>query len=418
MMYYCWLSLRELSDESFAAGSSSGGLKSVEQRRVTRVEADVPVRRSASNVATVSEIEVTEKSVRRKAVALSPGAKYPLDTGADVVVVLPESKRMHREDEATATDGASSGVIHQGGVVGGKSWYKKKCPMTDCESAGNNIRRHVTSTHLQKFMGANRADPGKMVDYVSNLATSLGHESIPDLFTWYKENNAFPSSDFNHVTSIIDQQAMCECQRLITGEEPTDKPILSPPNCIASLFHWRSIICVQIEVSNATRSDLQKAPSVRLVDAHCHLYALHQKVKKSTGVNHTYAELVASTRPGDSVADVDTVIAVYCFPNTEGYPNSLERQKFGEKDGLSVYCCYGVHPKAVCEITQEIYDHLTNMLQSSTCVALGEVGLDYSVDRPSRSEQENHAGTYAEYGVEPEFANRASLPPFRRSSSW
>ena len=50
MMYNCWLSLRELTGDSFAAVSSSGGAKSVERRHVTPVEANVPVPRSTATV--------------------------------------------------------------------------------------------------------------------------------------------------------------------------------------------------------------------------------------------------------------------------------------------------------------------------------------------------------------------------------
>ncbi|KAK3100705.1 hypothetical protein FSP39_024047 [Pinctada imbricata] len=73
-------------------------------------------------------------------------------------------------------------------------------------------------------------------------------------------------------------------------------------------------------------------------------------------------------------------VAVYSEP--ENYPQEITHLP-------PWYAAVGVHPKHIQELTEDKFNELRTLLQSPGVSALGEIGLDYSVNSKFLREQEN-----------------------------
>ncbi|MCD7751808.1 MAG: TatD family hydrolase [Lachnospiraceae bacterium] len=52
-----------------------------------------------------------------------------------------------------------------------------------------------------------------------------------------------------------------------------------------------------------------------------------------------------------------------------------------------VYAAFGVHPSNTAELTEENFGRIEELVDHPKCVAVGEIGLDYHYDEPSRDLQ-------------------------------
>ena len=89
-------------------------------------------------------------------------------------------------------------------------------------------------------------------------------------------------------------------------------------------------------------------------------------------------EALLESLPGAGIARVVNVAS--------GLESCKTTKALAEKYGY-IYCALGVHPNETGELTEESLDWLRQQCQYEKCVAVGEIGLDYYWDEPTREVQ-------------------------------
>jgi TatD family hydrolase len=131
----------------------------------------------------------------------------------------------------------------------------------------------------------------------------------------------------------------------------------------------------------------------RAVDAHFH----PARLMAATGTT-TLASALASL-PGPDGFTISGFVGVFCSPSTW----TTVRQRVAlRKDSRLVYA-YGWHPKKLLEgrgiDDEEYWEHLDTLLGTTACVAMGEIGLDYSPQSPDERIQKMMLAKLLRLGV-------------------
>ena len=118
-------------------------------------------------------------------------------------------------------------------------------------------------------------------------------------------------------------------------------------------------------------------------NSHFHL----DRTRKTLGLHNrtTIRDLqrIIGPAPREKEVAVSGCIAVFCDPDRYGYPSSVEID-YLQKNGISV--AIGMHPKSRL-LYQDQWTDFCRALSTPGVVALGEIGLDFTL--PNRSTQED-----------------------------
>ena len=161
--------------------------------------------------------------------------------------------------------------------------------------------------------------------------------------------------------------------------------IMSPPNCIASLLHWRTLALLITRLSPGKQMALRQitegctflgeplvdaAPrqTPLAADAHCHIDLLLQRTWKTT-----YAEAAEDFTFPDMEVDLNVIIPCYAFPTM--FPTE---QQLGLLPPTARNFAAGFHPWSAQREYPHFMPRFRVLAEQDTAVAIGEVGVDYT----------------------------------------
>ena len=239
--------------------------------------------------------------------------------------------------------------------------------------SGERLWTHHLDVHEGKAYQFNSIQEyvARMRSFMTQVCTLLCQsDDLQCLLTYVCEKQLFPPKDpqrvdFNEMETIL--------LNFIREDGITSAPKISPPDCVASLYHWRIASKVLGELSQEDQERLRKIdevsfkPSVPpgfIADAHFHLDTL-----ESTTNLQSFAKIEQGITEGTELLPLRLAIANYVFPGT------LKKIHHVEKDDRLYYTA-GIHPHmADTKITVE---EVLQLLDHPKCVGVGEVGLDFT----------------------------------------
>jgi TatD DNase family protein len=283
----------------------------------------------------------------------------------------------------------------------------KYCPICKVTVA-QRLRRHAEEQHVPWFLSPNRAcwtckgtaqsatfaqyshdtcvrvsmgdeDIGTFVQLANGTLELLRHElkcsTWEDLLQlvvdkgWYPTQNQLPT-DLSLQQKVSMWLWEKENMRSFT---PADQFSISPPTSVACLLHYKVLLHILANVTQATRDLIQQGDHkfkgkfrkysrkvLRTSDAHCHLDTVND-IKQYEGSRW------------DSQVVFSVIIANFVFPATwHTFEAWMSRNR--------IYGTVGLHPnicQATPHLTVDLKERLSIMMEHPRCVALGEIGLDY-----------------------------------------
>lgn len=112
------------------------------------------------------------------------------------------------------------------------------------------------------------------------------------------------------------------------------------------------------------------ASEVGLIDTHCHLDFVFTKMGHTKSFTH-----FRLARRDTFPYCYEGCVANFCEPETFEQRDNWKRVLSDE----SVWGAFGCHPRRARDYTDEVEKHLVRALDHRSVVALGEIGLDYSI---------------------------------------
>ena len=295
-----------------------------------------------------------------------------------------------------------------------------------CTMVTQRFRRHVEERHVPWWLSPNRACWTCHLTAQSATFVSYTHEHCPkvgmqdsDIPEWIGVANgalqtlseALGCDTFEELRSLIIQNGWYP-----RGPQPknlsnqqillmwlwekenglpslsSDHYIISPPNRVACLLHHTVLMGIlphlDPEVREAVRRGDRRCDPLRqrrvtyATDAHCHVDTIWD-LQPYDGSHW------------DCPVRVSTVIANFVFPNRwEQFPQWTHNYR--------VYGTFGLHP-TICQlpIPDEMLQRLQDHLQHPRCVALGEIGLDYTRATTSADRSSQRSGLLLQLWLKP-----------------
>ena len=129
---------------------------------------------------------------------------------------------------------------------------------------------------------------GEAKQFVKLLGKELGVHSFWDLLRIITERKLYPSAKSTKALSAVDQENMQLFERHINGRRANFLLMVSPPNSVGSLIHWRLIAGQKNYLGHQDTITLtpieQQVPLPGIlygdvVDSHCHLHEFLQGKK-------------------------------------------------------------------------------------------------------------------------------------------
>ena len=346
-----------------------------------------PVVSSAGASAGSLEGQGKERTKRRRLSRRRVKKAMATQANADVTVGRAEKRLASpdaRQVKTVRTEGGRSvvslSVTARGEPAGREGEVSERCPFQGCGERWGSC--HVFAAgHLPLLFQEGLPDPDVALARVVGLRTlaalllgtsaSLSElvESAVGLVTGVRVSGAL-RGDMEALCCALDRDLP---EPLQWGGEGGD-PVF--------LLHWRvlSFIASMLPPTKHARFLAVRCPGVvplrfRGLDSHCHLDRLGIKVGLSVAKN-CLAEFLSCRLPmGGPFVKVDGVVANFCDPHT--YPTA-EQVKRLVTEGAAV--AVGIHPKKVKQLSDEKFAELKGLLDMPEVTALGEVGIDQTVD--------------------------------------
>lgn len=293
-----------------------------------------------------------------------------------------------------------------------------KCPLCPVRTA--HLKRHVCKEHLPWYLSActacwfcehqesnpcltvacytEESEGDQMVLFDDQLFVRWCHlvsgvlhflkesfkvGSLSDLLEYIIAHELFPcevagSVHFNNI-----ELALLQAFEIYCDGEAGSVYSISPPSRVVCLIHWRLLCCILSSLDLETCrvfsnvsvhmlldgtgvSDLvDSTKSQYFIDTHFHL---DQLVRKSKYRCLQEAELAFS----DSKYSLQYCIANFVFPS------SWSRIHHLINGDARVYLTLGVHPHLVESEVDRWARRLEEMISSTPCVGVGEIGLDFT----------------------------------------
>ena len=119
------------------------------------------------------------------------------------------------------------------------------CFMKGCGKPQSHMRRHVIGRHLPEgFMTwvemSNEVRMESILNFTTTIQNLLGCKTLDDLIMNICKDRLYPDPNKMIIaTTDEDRGLMHKFNRWVKKEDLTVTPKVSPPNCVASLVHWR-----------------------------------------------------------------------------------------------------------------------------------------------------------------------------------
>ena len=171
-----------------------------------------------------------------------------------------EQRRNSRANSSDDT-GANQASKHSNHLKSTKH-SKSRCFISGCQVATTHMKKHVIGRHLPKFVSSRSSLTlqDQMRSYeklLMSIAKDVGCLSVHGLLKFVLRRKWFPRT--RCTISDDDLSMMQNFQFWISGEE-FPFPTISPPNCVASLIHWRVLSYLLDRVSSRIQSQDSKKP--------------------------------------------------------------------------------------------------------------------------------------------------------------
>ena len=161
--------------------------------------------------------------------------------------------------------------------------------------------------------------------------------------------------------------------------------IMSPPNCVAAMLHWRTLALLISRLSPERQSALRRIEdsctflgepltdttprSIPVAtDAHCHIDLLLQRTRTST-----YQEAAEDFTFPDMEINLNVIIPCYAFPTMFPNRGQLELLPPSAKNFAA-----GFHPQSAQREYPQFMPKFRALAEQEEAVAIGEVGIDYT----------------------------------------
>ena len=164
---------------------------------------------------------------------------------------MPEEKQVPRKEGHSSSSTAKMPVKRRAPEPSKEDEVPKKhkrrpaCFMKSCGKPQSHMRRHVIGQHLPEgFMTwvemSNEVRMESIVNFTTTIQNLLGCKTLDDLITKIRKDRLYPDPKKMIIaTTDEDRGLMREFNRWVKKEDLTVTPEVSPPNCVASLAHWR-----------------------------------------------------------------------------------------------------------------------------------------------------------------------------------
>ena len=164
---------------------------------------------------------------------------------------MPEEKQVPRKEGHSSSSTAKMPVKRRAPEPSKEDEVPKKhkrrpaCFMKSCGKPQSHMRRHVIGRHLPEgFMTwvemSNEVRMESIVNFTTTIQNLLGCKTLDDLITKIRKDRLYPDpKKIIIATTDEDRGLMREFNRWVKKEDLTVTPEVSPPNCVASLAHWR-----------------------------------------------------------------------------------------------------------------------------------------------------------------------------------
>ena len=229
-----------------------------------------------------------------------------------------------------------------------------------------------------------------MTGVIRFLCTETGVRDGGELLRHVVERGWFPTcgARVTHTEHVLWQYF-----ERASGFTAQSRHEVSPPNSVASLFHWRVLANILQGLPESVRErfrDLEQeveviAGDVRsgqesyvLVDSHMHFAELLQRCRCG-GLE----EVLQSQPTSKENHQLQFVISNHCYPWK--WPRSQEQEHILRDHRLRL--AIGVHPRFCSRFRRGDVDVLDRYLRQPGVVALGEIGIDRSVGVKARDQE-------------------------------
>jgi TatD DNase family protein len=263
------------------------------------------------------------------------------------------------------------------------------CCVPGCDSVGVEFEKvHAMTRHVPTVFDGRLADPsdivqGMRVRALLQVATwLLGRPgTLHDLLDLVNAQHFLESRETTHPRSSSWSTLEGFCRYL---REPVPAEFtLAPVNSVAGLLHWRVLYLLAALLQPRDRlywmEQFAYPPIVveslpEAVDSHFH----PDRLRRAANIHGTIEDVLALGVEQQVVRlKLKHVVASFCDPET--YPSSRDVDTFPPE----VIVAVGIHPKHAVNpkrILTDALERLSSLLTNPLVVAIGEVGLDHSVD--------------------------------------
>lgn len=261
--------------------------------------------------------------------------------------------------------------------VGNRKRRKRSCPVSGCSwGSGANVKKHVTRSHLPRFLLKLGGDELSVASRVHQLdvlfdfvLVSLHFIDLGGLITWMDEGGLW--------WTLTELQYTEEELQVFEAWQVGYPHLVSEK--LKELCHWRNLCVLSNQLTESQRVSFPNLSPVRegddrLLDAHCHLDMVCARARLNS-----FSQVTRKYPLRDSEQCVQGGVACFCYPSHWG-KDVLKGSSGNWK------LAYGFHPHLVGRAPFDL-DVFRGLLDQPGVVGLGEVGIDYTSIGVSVSDQ-------------------------------
>ena len=264
-----------------------------------------------------------------------------------------------------------------------------------CEQSDTHLRRHVVRKHLPWWFEAATAcwsckvqeghksflkkhehdlniNEEQWQEWCNALLLAIQEDleftSLQELLKLIVKNELHTKVRNFHPEEQVALHKLAECFKLETPETV----VANPPNCTVAVLHWETLSNLLSKLSCRITDDFTKfepnistkleAPNKQnIIDTHAHLDMLLSRKNLAE-----YEQSIISE------SNVTGIVASFVYP--EHWPDYISIQL-----DKRIKSSFGIHPHLLKNYRQlRSYTwELEQMVESESCIALGEIGLDF-----------------------------------------
>ena len=254
---------------------------------------------------------------------------------------------------------------------------------------GHGPESLLTESNLRRWVHLMRG-------YILHLGRLLGCTDLESLLAVVVEKQWYPEDNTRLTDLAVTLFRMIEVHLNTPHDSNRSGYLLSPPNRLAILFHWRIIHEIHRQLPLSSVQDARNfvsddrmvttpLPPYETVDSHGHL---EQMLRRHW--TNRLDEICFSV--GEDRVFCSHLLCCLAYPSSWQSLTLFENMN-------AVYFQFGLHPRiASSPVADNVFSRLIDLTRHPRCVAVGEVGLDYQdADEEGREHQQTFLGRVAAF---------------------